>query len=70
VRVSWQAVAARASPAVDCVIVGTGLAGLSAAITLFDMGARVVMLEKEAFMGGNSGKVCSCAAVRCRSASC
>jgi succinate dehydrogenase/fumarate reductase flavoprotein subunit len=39
---------------VDAVVVGGGLAGLSAALTLLDRGGRVVLLEKEAFVGGNT----------------
>ena len=33
---------------------GGGLAGLTAALTLLDRGARVILLEKEAYAGGNS----------------
>lgn len=44
-------------PVVDCVVVGSGLAGLTAALTLFDLGASVIVLEKESFLGGNSVKV-------------
>jgi succinate dehydrogenase/fumarate reductase flavoprotein subunit len=39
---------------VDAVVVGGGLAGLTAALTLLDRGARVVLVEKEPFVGGNS----------------
>ena len=42
---------------VDAVIIGSGVAGLTAAVSLFDRGATVVILEKEAFLGGNSVKV-------------
>jgi succinate dehydrogenase/fumarate reductase flavoprotein subunit len=35
-------------------VVGGGLAGLTAALTLLDRGARVILLEKEAYAGGNS----------------
>lgn len=42
------------SEAVDAVVVGGGLAGLTAALTLLDRGARVVLLEKEGYVGGNS----------------
>ena len=38
----------------DAVIVGAGLAGLTAALTLIDRGARVVLLDKQKFTGGNS----------------
>jgi hypothetical protein len=46
--------AAAAGTAVDAVVVGGGLAGLSAALTLLDRGGRVLLLEKEAFVGGNT----------------
>lgn len=36
------------------IVVGGGLAGLSAALSLVDRGASVLLLEKEAFLGGNS----------------
>jgi succinate dehydrogenase/fumarate reductase flavoprotein subunit len=39
------------------VIVGGGLAGLSAALTLLDRGATVVLVDKEKYWGGNSAKV-------------
>ena len=35
-------------------VVGGGLAGQTAALTLLDRGARVILLEKEAYAGGNS----------------
>jgi len=38
----------------DAVVVGGGLAGLSATLTLLDRGARVVLVDKEAVLGGNS----------------
>eukprot|EP01061_Rhynchopus_euleeides_P045194 TRINITY_DN8033_c0_g1_i1.p1 TRINITY_DN8033_c0_g1~~TRINITY_DN8033_c0_g1_i1.p1 ORF type:complete len:1092 (+),score=366.09 TRINITY_DN8033_c0_g1_i1:259-3534(+) len=38
----------------DAIVVGGGLAGLSAALTLLDAGLRVCLLEKESFVGGNS----------------
>lgn len=41
-------------PPVDVVVVGGGLAGLTAAITLLDRGGRVVIVEKNKFTGGNS----------------
>jgi hypothetical protein len=46
--------ATAAGTAVDAVVVGGGLAGLSAALTLLDRGGRVLLLEKEAFVGGNT----------------
>ena len=39
---------------IDAVVVGGGLAGLTAALTILDRGGSVVLLEKEAMMGGNS----------------
>ena len=45
--------------AADLVIVGTGMAGLSTAVTAADVGAKVLILEKlsQQYEGGNS-KVC------------
>jgi len=39
---------------VDAVVIGGGLAGLSAALTILDAGGRVVLLEKMGHLGGNS----------------
>jgi succinate dehydrogenase/fumarate reductase flavoprotein subunit len=39
---------------VDAVVIGGGLAGLSAALTLLDRGGSVVLLEKQGHLGGNS----------------
>jgi flavocytochrome c len=39
--------------------VGSGLAGLTAALTIIDRGGRVVILEKQATLGGNSIKASS-----------
>ena len=39
---------------VDVVVIGGGLAGLSAALTILDAGGRVVLLEKMGHLGGNS----------------
>lgn len=41
------------------IVVGGGLAGLSAAHTIMERGGRVVLLEKNGFMGGNSTKATS-----------
>ncbi|KAJ7072559.1 fumarate reductase [Mycena amicta] len=38
------------------IVVGGGLAGLSAAHTLLERGANVILLDKQGFMGGNSTK--------------
>eukprot|EP01062_Namystynia_karyoxenos_P070728 TRINITY_DN6609_c0_g1_i1.p1 TRINITY_DN6609_c0_g1~~TRINITY_DN6609_c0_g1_i1.p1 ORF type:complete len:1174 (+),score=354.62 TRINITY_DN6609_c0_g1_i1:114-3635(+) len=43
----------------DAVIVGGGLAGLTAGLVLLDRGARVTLLEKEGAVGGNSAKASS-----------
>jgi len=43
----------------DAVIVGGGLAGMAAAMTLIDRGATVVMIDKQPYLGGNSGKASS-----------
>eukprot|EP00930_Biecheleria_cincta_P084104 TRINITY_DN73595_c0_g1_i1.p1 TRINITY_DN73595_c0_g1~~TRINITY_DN73595_c0_g1_i1.p1 ORF type:complete len:1181 (+),score=280.85 TRINITY_DN73595_c0_g1_i1:35-3544(+) len=43
----------------DAVVVGGGLAGMVATLTLLDRGARVVMVEKQPYLGGNSGKASS-----------
>jgi len=39
---------------VDAVVIGGGLAGLSAALTILDAGGRVVLLEKMGHLVGNS----------------
>jgi phytoene dehydrogenase-like protein len=39
---------------VDAVVVGAGLAGLTAALTLVDRGAHVIVIDKNKFTGGNS----------------
>ena len=39
---------------VDLVVVGGGLAGLTASLTVLDRGGRVTLVEKEAYVGGNS----------------
>lgn len=41
------------------VVLGGGLSGLSAAHTALDAGHRVVLLERQAFMGGNSTRATS-----------
>jgi flavocytochrome c len=43
----------------DAIIVGTGLAGLSAALNILDRGGKVVLIEKEHILGGNSNKASS-----------
>lgn len=41
------------------IVVGGGLAGLSAAHTVLERGGNVLMLDKQSFMGGNSTKATS-----------
>ncbi|CAB9521360.1 Fumarate reductase 2 [Seminavis robusta] len=43
----------------DAIIIGSGLAGLSTALTILDAGGRVLILEKEPKLGGNSMKASS-----------
>lgn len=43
----------------DAIIVGSGLAGLAAALNILDRGGRVVIIEKEHLLGGNSNKASS-----------
>lgn len=43
----------------DVIVVGSGLAGMTAALTLLDQGANVLLLEKENHLGGNSAKASS-----------
>lgn len=43
----------------DAIIVGSGLAGLSAALNILDRGGSVVIVEKEHLLGGNSNKASS-----------
>jgi flavocytochrome c len=46
-------------PADSAIVVGGGLAGVSAANTIVENGGRVVLLDKSAFCGGNSTKATS-----------
>eukprot|EP01134_Creolimax_fragrantissima_P007823 CFRG7823T1 len=41
------------------IIVGSGLAGLSASIEAYNSGARIILIEKEPRIGGNSAKATS-----------
>jgi len=43
----------------DAVIIGGGLAGMVTAISLLDRGAQVVLVDKQPYLGGNSGKASS-----------
>ncbi len=46
-------------PSNQGIVVGGGLAGMSAANTLLENGARVVLVDKSSFCGGNSTKATS-----------
>lgn len=43
----------------DVIVVGGGLAGMSAALSAVEAGAHVIIVEKEKRVGGNSGKATS-----------
>jgi flavocytochrome c len=43
----------------DAIIIGSGLAGLAAALNILDRGGKVVVIEKEHRLGGNSNKASS-----------
>ena len=43
----------------DAIIIGSGLAGLAAALNLLDRGGTVTIVEKEHLLGGNSNKASS-----------
>ena len=55
---SWARAAAMDSAA-QVVVIGGGLAGLSAAHTALEKGCSVVLLDKEKFLGGNSTRATS-----------
>jgi succinate dehydrogenase/fumarate reductase flavoprotein subunit len=38
------------------IVIGGGLAGLSAAHTVIERGGKVLLIDKKAFLGGNSVK--------------
>ena len=46
-------------PVADAIVVGSGLAGMAAALQILDRGGRVVIIEKEHTLGGNSNKASS-----------
>ncbi|WP_289175612.1 FAD-dependent oxidoreductase, partial [uncultured Parasutterella sp.] len=50
------AVPAAAADHADVVVIGAGGAGLSAAVTAHDLGKKVIVLEKMAFVGGNTNR--------------
>jgi len=41
------------------IIIGSGLAGLSATITILEKGGKVILIEKQSSLGGNSAKASS-----------
>lgn len=43
----------------DAIVIGSGLAGLTTALTVVNRGGRVVLIEKEHTLGGNSKKASS-----------
>jgi len=45
--------------ATQVIVVGGGLAGLSACHTILENGGRVCLIERNAFCGGNSTKATS-----------
>lgn len=47
------------TPLFKVIVIGGGLAGLSAAHTILERGGNVLVLDKNAFMGGNSTKATS-----------
>jgi flavocytochrome c len=48
-----------AKPQPDAIVVGSGLAGMATTLNILDRGGRVVIIEKEHVLGGNSGKASS-----------
>lgn len=46
-------------PVADAIIVGSGLAGQTAALHILDRGGKVILVEKEPILGGNSNKASS-----------
>lgn len=43
----------------DAIVIGSGLAGLSATLNILDRGGKVIVVEKEHRLGGNSNKASS-----------
>lgn len=43
----------------DAIVIGSGLAGMAATLNILDRGGRVILLEKEHLLGGNSNKASS-----------
>lgn len=46
-------------PKVDAIVVGSGLAGMTATLKILDRGGSVILIEKERILGGNSNKASS-----------
>mmetsp|Transcript_19922 Transcript_19922/g.29803 ORF Transcript_19922/g.29803 Transcript_19922/m.29803 type:complete len:1135 (+) Transcript_19922:73-3477(+) len=52
---SWKSLETREkSQEFDAIVIGGGLSGLTAALTVLDAGGRVALIEKEGILGGNS----------------
>eukprot|EP00804_Cyclotella_cryptica_P026396 CCRYP_008086-RA/>CCRYP_008086-RA protein AED:0.16 eAED:0.16 QI:143/1/1/1/1/1/2/77/1262 len=58
-NIDVQIVANADSDEPDAIVIGTGLAGLAATLNILDRGGKVVLIEKEHRMGGNSNKASS-----------
>ncbi|KAL7570466.1 hypothetical protein ACA910_004251 [Epithemia clementina (nom. ined.)] len=43
----------------DAIVIGSGLAGMAATLNILDRGGKVILLEKEHLLGGNSNKASS-----------
>lgn len=43
----------------DAIVIGSGLAGMAATLSILDRGGRVIIIEKEHLLGGNSNKASS-----------
>ena len=58
-NIDSQIVASSDNGEPDAIVIGTGLAGLAATLNILDRGGKVVLIEKEHRMGGNSNKASS-----------
>jgi flavocytochrome c len=56
---SASAVLGSPSAQPDAIVIGGGLSGMVAAVSLLDRGAKVVLVDKQPYLGGNSGKASS-----------
>jgi flavocytochrome c len=59
IRPDGTAASLTVEPIPDAIVIGSGLAGLSCALNLLDRGGRVILIEKEHSLGGNSNKASS-----------